>query len=85
MVSRTNPSEHEGILIVIGTGLSASQVPLLFKCYPDGQPGVGASVYALLTHPPFPSEIKPDWQVYFPSDTIAGTLTSETQSPLESE
>jgi hypothetical protein len=85
LVSRTNPSEHEGILIDIGTGSSFSHIPLLFKCSPDGQPGVGASGYALLTHPPFPSEIKPDWQVYFPSDTIAGTLTSETQSPLESE
>jgi hypothetical protein len=43
-VSRTNPSEHEGILIDNGTGLSFWQTPLVFKNYPDGQAEVGPSV-----------------------------------------
>jgi hypothetical protein len=41
-------------------------------------------VYALLTHPPYPSEINPDAHVYFPWVVFWGTLTSDTQSPLES-
>ena len=50
--------------IVVGIGLSASQVPLLFKYYPDGQPGIGPGRISLLTHPPFPSEVKPFGQVF---------------------
>ena len=64
MVSRSNPSEHEGISKVTGIALSASQVPLLFKYYPDGQPGIGPGRISLLTHPPFPSEVKPFGQVF---------------------
>lgn len=41
-------------------------------------------MYALLTQPPYPSEINPDAHVYFPCVVIWGTLTSDTQSPLES-
>ena len=43
-VSRTNPSEHDGILIVNGTFLSVWQTPLVFKNYPDGQAEVVPSV-----------------------------------------
>lgn len=50
--------------IVIGIDLSVLQVPLLFKYYPDGQPGIVPGIISLLTHPPFPSEVKSFGQVF---------------------
>jgi hypothetical protein len=66
LVSRTKPPVHVIGSADPGTGESDWQIPLSFKNFPDGQAEVLPSVYALLTQPPSPSEIRPDAQVFFP-------------------